>query len=211
MISPLVVVIIIILVIIRRHESYTDPLPIYIISLPHRKDRLKRCVQSNGIKEYRVIEAVDGSNLQRVPPLTAGELGCFASHLHALRSIAHGPDAMALVLEDDAISRVPFHTLLRTISMPANADVLSLGCHWFPKNTPDPQQRIFPLNFDLYGAHAVIYSKEGARRILDRAPATPRLAYDIWLSRVPGIRKYVVWPAAVDIADVNDTDTQRIR
>ena len=192
-------------------EQYAQtPAPVYIISLPHRQDRLHRCIEHNAIKDYTLVEAVDGRSLEKTQGLTAGEHGCFLSHIRALQLIARGPHERGLVLEDDARLHIPADELVN-MPMPPHTDMISVGCHWFPKKPSDPKTSLFDLDFDLYGAHAIVYTREGAQKILRTATLPPTQAYDIWVSRNKDVRKKVTWPPLADIFDVSDTDTQRIR
>jgi len=93
--------------------------PIFLINLDRSADRLARCSQSLselGL-EWERVPAVDGSQLDpdwlsRLNPhpaphgewfrrLTAGELGCFLSHLRCWQLIVERDLDCALILEDD--------------------------------------------------------------------------------------------------------------
>lgn len=190
--------------------------PVYIISLSHRGDRLKACLaRHHHIVHPRVIEGVNGSTLTVPIPekLTRGEVGCFMSHIKALRAIASSSAPYALVLEDDVILSFP-ECLAWIDKLPADWEVLSLGCNWEPETNDQVAPGLVRMNAQpLYGTQAILYSKAGARRIAERAMATGvSEAYDIWLPKsVPHLQMYVNVPSQAGIVDVYDTDTQRLR
>ena len=200
-------------------EPYQDrSIGIYIISLPHRQDRLRRCMRRNSqwmTANARVVSAVDGRRLrpQHGTRLTPGERGCFMSHVKALRMIAEGSEDFGLVLEDDAILHDAWRDSLHRELAAAN-DVTVLGCNWFPKKKKYAGiSRGHDMTFDLYGAHAIVYSRDGAKRVLAEASTWDEaVPYDIWLSHTsPHITKRVMWPSLASVENIGDTDTQGIR
>jgi hypothetical protein len=82
---------------------------IYIISLPHHKDRLARLrAQLKGLaraNRITVVEAIHGEKL----PAPAwwkqgnGAWGCYSSHVRVLQTVWQAGHKTALILEDDAI------------------------------------------------------------------------------------------------------------
>ena len=107
------------------------PCPIFVINLPGSTARLEdaaRQFASAGLAFER-IEAVDGrklpaEELARLAPdnrgafyhsLTPGEIGCYLSHLKALRTIVERGVPAAVVFEDDFVLRPGFGACLREL------------------------------------------------------------------------------------------------
>ena len=86
--------------------------PVYLINLKdhtHRLDHAKQEFKKYNIKEYTVIEAVDGRNSDlahlidgQYPSLRASEIGCMMSHINALKHWLDTSDSdYAIIMEDD--------------------------------------------------------------------------------------------------------------
>ncbi len=86
--------------------------PIYLINLPDQTKRLNHIRQQfkkYKIKDYRVIEAVDGRNndLKHLmnsdyPKLRPSEIGCLASHINAIKAwLESTDDEYGIIMEDD--------------------------------------------------------------------------------------------------------------
>ena len=203
----------------RRMDSFEDAtIPLYVINLKRRPDRLDACVKRLPGESPIVVEAVDGYRLQSNDTgLTKGELGCFMSHLKAMRLILESHHSYALVLEDDAVL-VPgyldtLHTLIK--SAPPDFGVISLGCNSVPSK--DHMLEVAPglcvfRDFDLYGAHALLYSRTGAERFLGHALLTgPCEPFDLWLTRCKAAPVLVAIPPLATAHNIKDTDTQKTR
>lgn len=203
-------------------REFFDPLesvPTYIINLKRRPDRLRACLAHLKTRHAaQVIEAVDGLDLKDVgaTKLTRGEIGCFLSHLKALDVIARGDAPWGLVLEDDGrvdISRQGLASLIR--EAPRDVDVISLGSNAFPGGSHVRQvsDRLHEfIDYDLYGTHAMLYSRRGARALLHAARTRGfDIPYDVWLSRNSPVRLAVAHPPLARPADVKDSETQKTR
>lgn len=86
--------------------------PVYLINLKDHKHRLKNAEQQfkkYKIKDYTIIEAIDGRNndLSEIikgeyPNLKSSEIGCIASHIKALDHWLNTSDSeYAIIMEDD--------------------------------------------------------------------------------------------------------------
>lgn len=86
--------------------------PLFIISLPDQVKRitnLKQELKEYKVKEYKIIDAVDGRNndLKEIvygeyPNLRSQEIGCVASHLKAIQEWINTSDSeYAIIMEDD--------------------------------------------------------------------------------------------------------------
>lgn len=112
-----------------------QPCPIFLINLPGSTARLEDAARQLGSAglSFERIEAVDGrklpaEELARLAPdnrgafyhsLTPGEIGCYLSHLKALRTIVERGVPAAVVFEDDFVLKPEFGACLR--------DLLALG------------------------------------------------------------------------------------
>jgi len=115
----------------RRKTLNSQPrdIPIYVINLDRRPDRLQRL----GIKAQR-WPAVDGRALKLTPELRKllapndffwkkAVAGCALSHLGLWKKVA--AEGAALILEDDAVLRAGWQEVLK--DLPADLDILYLG------------------------------------------------------------------------------------
>lgn len=86
--------------------------PVYVINLPDNTKRLnniKRDLKQYRIKNYSIVEAVDGrkNNLSDIiygeyPKLKSQEIGCVASHIKAIKRWLDTSDTeYAIIMEDD--------------------------------------------------------------------------------------------------------------
>ena len=86
--------------------------PVYLINLKdhtHRLDHAKKEFDRYGVKNYTVVEAVDGRNDDlsgiidgKYPKLKPSEIGCIASHIKTLKHWLDTSDSeYAIVMEDD--------------------------------------------------------------------------------------------------------------
>ena len=163
-------------------ESSTT-LPIYIISLPIRKktrlDPLLGRITPDSRYEIVEINAVDGSSDvvdDREPFMSPGQAGCFLSHVYFWKQIAARPEPFALVLEDDAMIRLPDmlpDLLDRIDSLPERWDVLYLGGVYQPHRDGHPHT-ITRINDTLvvksdtfmFYSHAYVITREAAAELL---------------------------------------------
>lgn len=113
------------------HEPLIDSkmFEVFLINLDRSTDRLerfrRRCEATD--LEFSRVSAVDGSqakNLEKIKPkrqkryyrpLVGGEIACYLSHLHALRSFLASSAKYGVILEDDAIPVDDFKEQLKSI------------------------------------------------------------------------------------------------
>jgi len=106
-----------------------DQIPVFIINLARaceRRTKMESALNELGVG-FSILAAVDGSELSpeickelQVQPclrdygreLSAHEIGCVASYMKVLKSIADGPDPYVCVLEDDASPSPVFPSVL---------------------------------------------------------------------------------------------------
>jgi glycosyl transferase family 25 len=122
-----------------------DQIPVLIINLARARERRTKMESALGALGVRfsILPAVDGSQLspeiwtklqvQRClrdygRELSANEVGCVASYLKVLKSIADGPDPYVCVLEDDALPTPMFPLALsrRWLNSLPRFDILRL-------------------------------------------------------------------------------------
>ena len=195
-------------------EAYASPAdpawPVLVISLARRPQRRERLRSQAGRVTF--IDAVDGKALAPMPGLTPGELGCFLSHVAIWRRVADGPHDVVMVLEDDANVHLPAQwpdIVAAAGAAPRGWDILFLG-----HNNQDGLPGIQEARGDVWGAHALLLTRTGAQRLLSALDARgmaidndKALPLDVWVSRVPGVRRYCVLPSMIAPFDVQDSDT----
>lgn len=147
------------------------------------------------------------------PPLRLGEIGCYASHLVAMKSIAaglHGP--VVLVLEDDLLVSNDLVAIIRDAltKLPAGWDFLRLS---------NPPKRATLTVAQLQdGRNLIRYSKipnstgaslvtmEGARKFLKAVSRTLPVDQDLRRPWRYDLQEYGLVPAPVQ-PDILDTST----
>lgn len=115
--------------------------PVYLINLKDHKHRLtnaKKEFNKYGIKDYTVIEAIDGRNSDlrhivegKYPNLKPSEIGCLASHIKALKHWLDTSDSeYAVIMEDDfsfdTVQYWQWDWDYVTNSIPKNAQIVQL-------------------------------------------------------------------------------------
>ena len=191
--------------------------PIYIINLERRPDRLRQCLAQFSPNQVRVVRAVDGYDIEteKPSPMTLGEIGCFLSHQKAVELIATHTAPYGIVLEDDAVIEHSPDRLSRILaSLPTDTDVVALGCNSLPPSKMHPViGELYALHeYDLYGTHALLYTKRGAAKVLEAMKAAgPHQPFDVWLGRHPSIKMYVVSPPLARPRHIQDSETQKTR
>ena len=102
---------------ISRRSWTLEDVPIMVINLPRRTDRLKQIrgeFSRIAVSEFEVVPGIDGREVFSENPVLAGKRGCAASHIEAL-SRARLLDRPVLVIEDDLVFTQPFEELKRTV------------------------------------------------------------------------------------------------
>ena len=198
-------------------QSWAPPDPVvYIINLPRRLDRLERVMKHFDGVRPRIVPAIDGATIPQKSDssLTMGELGCFMSHLKALQTIVLDRPLYAVLLEDDANLRFPYHfKVIKELidQAPAGWGCISLGANSLPQRILNVSPALIEFDgFDLYGAHAVVYSRDGAKAYLEDAlRSNITVPWDFWLSRSRASKLYVAYPPIANALDLSDSDTQK--
>jgi glycosyl transferase family 25 len=163
-------------------------LPVFLINLDRSPDRLARCappLDALGLPWERV-SAVDGARLEpddlrrlnpQPPPhgewfrpLTAGEIGCFLSHLRCWQLIAERDLACGLILEDDfeRLEGCTRETLQALAATASRWDVLKLS---HPLRRTRLVQAVAGIRLERGGrgrvdCNAYLLSRRGAAKLI---------------------------------------------
>lgn len=162
-----------------------SPLPIYVINLDRDTERL--AFVSDQLKAlnlpYTRVPAIYGADMPEwlrpyfldeaggiASHLTAGEVGCYASHLLVMRMIAES-GRPALVLEDDVrISAALPQLLARIDTLPKGWDIVRLSNpanrHIFPVSTFMGDHQVIKFSVVPPGTGASLISPAGASKFL---------------------------------------------
>lgn len=132
--------------------------------------------------------------------LNPAEVGCYLSHIKAMRLFLAGPWSHALLLEDDADFPTDFHPLLQALLAKADQwDIVKLSC--FHSGTPvavadliAPYALAVPLSRHM-NANCIVFNRRAAQTLVDKL-LPMRLPYDHALERawLFGLRLRVVTP-----------------
>jgi len=180
---------------------------VQVINLERRPDRLARInteLQKAGLT-FEVQVAVDGQLETHEPKfLSKGAVGCWKSHVNAMRRIVEAKAQFGLILEDDAVfSPVVNDRFLAEMTelMKRNhIDILQIGfIDWRnsvsirsgilefliallkQRGTKDPSGFRFILGEFLQTTHAYIVNTRLAEAISETFPGPPLLAWDDYL------------------------------
>ena len=165
--------------------------PILVISLPEalaRRRLMQAQLELPGMPPYRLIDAVDGKRLDPAQlnniyddaaarhrmgrSLTAGEIGCAASHLAVYRRMVADATGVAVILEDDALLGSQFLTVLERLLPtvdPGRPQAILLShvvrySAWGGRRVDTIHSLYRP--YEAYGAHAYLITIAGARAML---------------------------------------------
>ncbi|WP_245411888.1 glycosyltransferase family 25 protein [Phyllobacterium leguminum] len=180
------------------------PIPVYVINLDRSHERLQAVKDSAARFHVAIhrIPAVDGRALlpssladldeagfrryhgKNVMP---AEIGCYFSHLNALREIANGDAPHAVIVEDDIIFTHDFVPFIDALAQVSGWDAVKLVNHRTPLFRSF--RRIgsrFSIGRCAHGplgsSAAYVVTREGAKKIL-AALRPMRIPYDIALER----------------------------
>jgi glycosyl transferase family 25 len=142
------------------------PVPIYVISLPRataRRAQVAQAFAQVGL-DYELIDGVDGrareAELLRLTdlkawrrnmgaPISAGHMGCYASHVMLWRKIAAQGPEIALICEDDISFTEGFNeALVAALSAHDRWDILRFSC--IRSKGKLRQARLGPFDLNAY-------------------------------------------------------------
>lgn len=199
-------------------------LPVFLINLDRCPERLQRAgemLERAGISFARVV-AADGRFLDPDRdahcdqaacrqllgrPMSAGEFGCYLSHLEAARQVLLSGAPHGLVFEDDITVGPDFKQALEALLdrpelASSRCDVVHLGpdrLKYFTRLGPCGEgHALVAAHYFPMTTRALLWSRAGARRFIE-AHARVRLPVDFFLREemVRSGRGLAVWPPLV--------------
>jgi len=181
---------------------------IFVINLKTAVDRLRHMSGQLG-RDFERIDAVTAdavprhlaANFPDATPLQAGEVGCYASHLIAVRMITERQLPCALIFEDDVDITHDFHSIVRSAveAIRGEWDILSLsGAKQHPHlSVAGPfggeHRLVRYLHFPKTTA-AYVLSYTGARKLLATRARLRPVDVDIRYGWEMGLIGYGVFP-----------------
>lgn len=181
----LLLVLILLLLSELNSKNVSSPiLPIYIVSLPARKeDRLYTLlakIKNSDSYYIKDINAVNGNNVVVEHYLNNGQIGCWLSHVYFWKLIVSQKEPYALILEDDADIYLPemFQSIVTILNkLPRLWDLCYLG-GWYLDNNPiyinrialtENQNIVQSKTSKLYQTHAYLITKKCANKLLKQS------------------------------------------
>jgi glycosyl transferase, family 25 len=164
---------------------------VMLISLPDAQTRRRLMLaqlELPGMPPYRILDGVDGRKLSAAEleqvydeaaarrrfgrDLTAGEIGCAASHFAAYRRMVAERIGVALILEDDALLGNKFLDVLERVRAhldPARPEAILLShvvrySAWGARRVDKIHRLCRP--YEAYGGHAYLITMAGAQAML---------------------------------------------
>jgi GR25 family glycosyltransferase involved in LPS biosynthesis len=154
--------------------------PVYIINLKSRKDRfdyITKQLNDNGLLNYNVVEAIDGSSAnweelvfdRNSLSLTDSELGATVSHLSTIKNwLENSESDYAIIIEDDLSFETikywnfTFNDFIKSIKQ--KYDILQLCIiHNFQVNTS-----FHIREYRDWSAACYVITRQGAKKIIDK-------------------------------------------
>lgn len=225
----IMIVIVIVFLLIRKEELYeffiesSEELPIYLISLQKDKERRKK-IYKDVIPEF--YYAVNGKtlNLNRVKinkkELTKGEIGCYLSHIHALKKayISSLETSKVLILEDDAKLKINskdefMKEINILISMvPSDWEIIFLGHNYYESEGDiienDTGYKLKQVKL-VHGLHGYIVNSKKLK--MEKINSLYPIEEPIDISLPKKFKSYVVEPKLIELTeDGGNSNTQGI-
>jgi glycosyl transferase family 25 len=155
----------------------SNQIPIYLINLEERKDRLSNMVSRlNGLKFTRINALNKGlieyTSEMEESNLSSTEIACIKSHIKALETFLASTSEMCCILEDDVIFGNRFFELVRSkFEFPKNSYVIKLETYkqnvrYANIKNKIEGSRLSCLHSVHYGTAAYLTSRLGANSII---------------------------------------------
>jgi len=123
-----------------------DKITKYVINLKRRPDRLKYFKNVCPYKDFNIIEAFDGKNINynskeiewfnrissKSKTLSVPEIACFVSHIKIWEKIVKGKDTYTMIFEDDPIFSKEYKNVERLIDLNIVDSILYFGGRFTP-------------------------------------------------------------------------------
>ena len=197
-------------------NSLAQAIPIFLINLDRSTDRLMRIRSqlnalelpferiagidgTKGLPDWARDQFMDGAAIRA--GLSAGEVGCYTSHLVIFSKMAERKLDTAIVLEDDAVLSDDFEQITREVlgAVPEGWDCIHLSTDF--KRPPFP---IAPLGSDRHlvrylrqpnNSAAYIVSRAGAAKLLAPRPRVRPFDMEFRYAWVNSLEIFGVYPA----------------
>src|SRR5271165_629224 len=190
-------------------------IPIFVINLDRSPDRLAAIAErlSELSLAFERVPAIAGATLSerdaraavskrfwRHPP-SRGEIGCYLSHIKALRAVLASGAEQAIILEDDAAFTDEFRQVCSGgINPGVPFDILKLegaNCNAPAIKPKGAAENVFYV-VNSHGSAAYLITREGTKKVLERLP---RLRYryddDLFCNWRNGLHIYDILPYSV--------------
>lgn len=184
--------------------QHQQSFPVYVLNLDRSKERWESLSQqavASGVTVQRV-SAVDGKLLQSSEKaefdeaafqrdhgktVLPAEIGCYFSHLKALRMIVEQGDEIAVIVEDDVLFKPDFLPFMHEISAVSGWDMIKMVNHRMTLFRPHLALKSgITLGRCMHGpfgsSAAYVVTRNGAQKLLD-ALVPMHLPYDVALER----------------------------
>ncbi|MBS0238117.1 MAG: glycosyltransferase family 25 protein [Proteobacteria bacterium] len=185
-------------------------IPIFLINLDRSPDRLAFMTsQANSIGfNFERLKGVEGcavpewlaNDFEGATTITAGQIGCYASHLVAAKTIVDRNLPYAVILEDDATLSPDFLECAANAPKAINGpwDYIHLSAK--PKRSvisvaPVKNRLLVRFTYLPFNLAAYVLSNSGARKMLAPGPRTRPVDIDVWYGWERNLVIYGVHPA----------------
>ena len=164
---------------------------IFVINLERAVERRERVLQRlHGLGiDAEILPAVEGESVDRSklgagaePGLSAGEIGCYLSHVRAWQAVVEGSLDHAIILEDDVVcdpAMIRSANEIKALGLPLDAVRLSAlqPIRGLTIAHLSGDRRLLLPTKNPSGAQGYMVSQQGVRRLLQKLQ-TPRLPID---------------------------------
>ena len=204
--------------ILAQKYLWNEKMKIYVINLERSVDRKKSITEMARVLrlDLTFVNAVDGRNVVDLTELgysrrnnrrhygrllSAGEVGCYASHLKVAEKFVSSGEDMCVVLEDDACIADEFSEFFKKISqspnsLPDDALLINIGKSSASENMFKVLDNKAKAPISFFGTYqfptttrGLVWTRKGATEFLDkgRLISMPVDQYlKDWLTRTPG-------------------------
>lgn len=165
----------------KKHVLNEISEEVFVINLLSNKLRRNYIIML--MKKYKInftlviVETIPNhlhNILAKNKKLSKGEIGCTLSHMWCLNKIISNNLMSAIILEDDIILHKDFNQMCSNIFKIQTYDFLLLGaCDFsfsrinFEFVNSNGLYRPHPSSLKVYGAHAIFYSLQGAKKMFE--------------------------------------------
>lgn len=180
--------------------------PVLYINLPRERTRrahIEAALAQAGLTDIERVEAIDGAaHGLGGRRMSAGEAGCYASHIRAWKRIISRDIPYALVVEDDALVPPGLCTFLARLlpSLPQSWDIVYLYSAETRAKRPLTQigdRQLVRYSRVPSGAVGYLLSQQGARKLLARGMGSWPVDTEMRCTWKYGLDVYGIEPAVI--------------